>query len=245
MSPRGPGPTARPEGRREGWVFPFPGLSLARTPPVDRPTFWTRALGDPPEVYGERLRFRDDDVWRGVDPTRSKLGAALCRGLRELPIAPGASVLYLGGASGTTASHVADLVGRRGAVYAVEKSPRPFQRLLDVARRWPNLYPVLADVRDPRSYLPWVPPVDALYLDVAQPEQPEIALEHARLFLRRGGGLLFALKVPSLRRRDGGPDPVEATRRTLSRVFDLAPPLGLEPFHRGHVMLTGLYRAGP
>ncbi len=233
----------RSPARREGWAFPFPGLSIARSPPDDRPTFWTRALGNPPEVYGERLRFRDDATWRAIDPTRSKLGAAMCRGLREVPLTPGGKVLYLGGASGTTASHMADLVGRRGGVYVVEKSPRPFQRLLDVAGRWPNLFPILADAHDPRTYLPWVPPVDALYLDIAQPDQVEIALEHARLFLRRGGGLLFALKVPSLRRKEGGAgDPAEQALRGITRVFETDPPLRLEPFHRGHIFITGHYR---
>ena len=227
---------------RDTWTFPFPGLSIARSPPEDRPTFWTRALGDPPDVYGERLRARDDAFWRAIDPFRSKLGAALCKGLRVLPLPPRARVLYLGGATGTTASHVADLVGRKGAVYAVEKSPRAFQRLLGVARRWPNLYPLLADAREPRSYLPWVPPVDTLYLDIAQPEQIDLALTHARLYLRPGGGLLLALKMPSLRRGRPGEDLLAPAVKVLSRAFELARPLPLEPFHRGHHFLTGVYR---
>ncbi|MDE1819946.1 MAG: fibrillarin-like rRNA/tRNA 2'-O-methyltransferase [Euryarchaeota archaeon] len=232
------------ERSRGSWTFPFPGLSLARSPPDDRPTFWTRALGETPEVYGERLREQDDATWRAIDPTRSKLGAALCKGLRELPVPPRGRVLYLGGATGTTASHVADLVGRRGGVYVVEKSPRPFQRLLDVARRWPNLFPILGDAREPRTYLSWVPPVDALYLDISQPEQAEIATDHARLFLRSGGGLVLALKVPSLRKGGGrGPlSPAEEASRSLSRSFDLGPSVSLEPFHRGHFVITGHYR---
>jgi fibrillarin-like pre-rRNA processing protein len=224
-------------------TFPFPGLSVARSPPEDRPTFWTRALGDPPEVYGERVRRSEETVWRAIDPFRSKLGAALCRGLRHLPISPGATVVYLGGASGTTASHVADLIGRKGSVYAVEKSPRPFQKLVEVARRWPNLFPVLGDALVPGSYLPLVPPAQALYLDIAQPEQVDIALTHARLFLSSGGGLVLCLKVPSLRSRGRDPEElVHQSTRALATAFELDRPVGLEPFHRGHVMITGTYR---
>lgn len=230
---------------RQSLEFPYPGLSVARGPPVDRPTYWTRALGDPPEVYGERVRRAEETVWRAMDPHRSKLGAAFCRELRELPLAPGANVLYLGAASGTTASHVADLVGRKGAVYAVEKSPRPFQKLLGVARRWPNLYPILGDALAPQTYLPWIPPCQALYLDIAQPEQVDIAIAHAARFLRGGGGLMMALKVPSLRSQGRTtPELVRHSERLLSRFFEVEPPLNLEPFYRGHYFLTGVYHGG-
>lgn len=43
--------------------------------------------------------------------TRSKLAAAVAGGISEIYIKPGSKVLYLGAASGTTVSHVADIVG--------------------------------------------------------------------------------------------------------------------------------------
>jgi len=47
-------------------------------------------------------------VW---NPFRSKLGAAIVGGIENIYMKPGSKVLYLGAASGTTVSHVADLVG--------------------------------------------------------------------------------------------------------------------------------------
>ena len=47
-------------------------------------------------------------VW---NPFRSKLAAAILGGVDNIHIKPGAKVLYLGAASGTTVSHVADIVG--------------------------------------------------------------------------------------------------------------------------------------
>lgn len=47
-------------------------------------------------------------VW---NPFRSKLAAAILGGVDKIHIKPGAKVLYLGAASGTTVSHVADIVG--------------------------------------------------------------------------------------------------------------------------------------
>ena len=47
-------------------------------------------------------------VW---NPFRSKLAAAILGGVDKIHIKPGAKVLYLGAASGTTVSHVSDIVG--------------------------------------------------------------------------------------------------------------------------------------
>lgn len=52
-------------------------------------------------------------VW---NPFRSKLAAAVLGGCDEIFIKPGAKVLYLGAASGTSVSHVADIVGPTGNV---------------------------------------------------------------------------------------------------------------------------------
>ena len=45
------------------------------------------------------------------NPFRSKLAAAIVGGIENIYMQPGSKVLYLGAASGTTVSHVADLVG--------------------------------------------------------------------------------------------------------------------------------------
>jgi fibrillarin-like rRNA methylase len=53
-------------------------------------------------------------IW---NPFRSKLAAGILGGLETIYMKPGSKVLYLGAASGTSVSHVADIVGPTGAVY--------------------------------------------------------------------------------------------------------------------------------
>ena len=65
---------------------------------------------------------------------------------------PGTKVLYLGAASGTTVSHVSDLVGPEGVVYAVEFSHRPGRDLLNVAKTRTNIVPIIEDARHPLKY---------------------------------------------------------------------------------------------
>ena len=49
--------------------------------------------------------------YRAWNPFRSKLAAAIVGGIEHIHMKPGSKVLYLGAASGTTVSHVSDLVG--------------------------------------------------------------------------------------------------------------------------------------
>ncbi len=215
------------------------GGHLYRREEDRRAEFWTEALGDPPAVYGERIAYVGDRPLRRWDPYRSKLGAALARGWTGPLPSPGERWLYLGAATGTTASHVADLVGREGRVYAVERSLRPFARLLALGGRYPNLLPVLADARRPEAYLDRVPLVDGLYLDVAQPDQVDLALANARLFLRGSGALLLALKTSSMgREKDPRRHRDEAEDR-LEGPFEIEETIALEPFHKRHFLLGG------
>lgn len=202
-----------------------------------RATYWTRGLARPPAVHGERVVYREGLAYRAWDPTRSKLAAALVRSYDGALPSPGEGWLYLGAASGTTASHVADLVGSSGAVYALEKSLRPFARLLRLSERYPNLLPVLGDARDPRSYLPIVPPVEGLYVDVAQPDQVAIALDNARWFLRPNGVLLIALKTSSMGRERSPRAHLDLALDALAEVGEVASSLSLEPLHKRHFFL--------
>ena len=209
----------------------------------DRMELWTETVGTLPPVYGERWRDLEDRTLRAFDPFRAKLAAAVVRDWSgPLPV-PGERWLYLGAASGTTASHVADLLGPGGRLYALERSLRPFARLLDLSERWPNLLPVLADAREPRRYSDLVPPVDGVYVDVAQPDQVDLAVENARLYLARPGAkFLLALKTASMGREAGPSTHLARTERRLEPEFDLDPAVKLDPFHRAHYLVGGVAR---
>ncbi|KAF4376770.1 hypothetical protein F8388_025641 [Cannabis sativa] len=76
----------------------------------------TRNMVPGEAVYNEkRISVQKEDgtkiEYRVWNPFRSKLAAAILGGVDEIWIKPGARVLYLGAASGTTVSHVSDVVG--------------------------------------------------------------------------------------------------------------------------------------
>lgn len=150
------------------------------------------------KVYGEDLVPDGTVEYRLWDPTRSKLGAAVVKGLKKCPIEPGRKVLYLGAASGTTPSHVSDIIGPKGFLYCVEFSPRSTRDLVFLCEKRENMLPILDDARIPRNYANIVDQVDVVYCDVAQPDQGKIIAENAKLFLKKGGYLMLAVKARSI-----------------------------------------------
>ena len=209
----------------------------------EREELWTEAVGRLPPVYGETWVERDGRRLRRFEPARSKLAAAIAADWTGPLPRPGERWLYLGAASGTTASHVADLVGPSGSVYALERSVRPFARLLATSERYPNLLPILGDARVPETYADLVPVVAGLYADVAQPDQAEIVRKNAELLLAgAGAAVLVALKTPSMGREHGPARHRATAESALSGFLDLERAVRLDPFHRGHYMVGGVVR---
>ena len=156
----------------------------------------TRNLAPRRNVYGERLIKFEGVEYRLWDPYRSKLAAAILKGLKKVPVKQGHKVLYLGAASGTTASHVSDIVWEDGYVYCVEFAPRSIRELVNnVSKYRENMAPILADARFPERYLTLVGKVDDIYCDVAQPDQARILISNARMFLKDGGWILSLIHI--------------------------------------------------
>lgn len=181
------------------------------------------------------------DEYRVWDPYRSKLAAAILKGLSMVPVQPGSRVLYLGAASGTTVSHVSDIVGSKGQIYCIEFAQRPFRDLVNnVCRNRPNTTPILGDARFPVRYRSIVPEVDCVYSDVAQPDQARIMAENLDTFLRKEGGFLLAVKARSI---DVARDPrevfIEEARVLEERGYRAKETVRLDPFEMDHCMIAG------
>ena len=75
-------------------------------------------------VYGEKIVKLEDIEYRIWDPFRSRLAGAILKGLKENPIREESNVLYLGASTGTTVSHVSDIIGNKGILFTIEPSVR-------------------------------------------------------------------------------------------------------------------------
>ena len=199
----------------------------------------TKNLATGHSVYGERLiRFQGIE-YRVWDAFRSKLAAAILRGLVTVPIKPGSKVLYLGAASGTTVSHVSDIVGDEGFVYCVEFASRSIRDLINnVCVFRPNTSPILADARLPEQYAALIEKVDDIYCDIAQPEQAAVLANNAKLFLKEDGWIMQAVKSQSIDVTKKPSDVYKEEANVLkNRGFHIAQVVTLEPYDKAHAMI--------
>jgi len=189
-------------------------------------------------VYGEKLVNLNGEEYRLWDPYRSKLAASILKNIKDNPIVPGKHVLYLGAASGTTSSHVSDIVGAKGCVYCIEVSSRPLRDLLVVCGKRPNMLPILADARQPHGYCSLIKKVDVIYQDVAQPDQTEILLANAKSFLQKGGYAMLSIKARSI---DVTKEPREIFRdeiEKLEKEMEIIDAKILDPYEKDHAMIV-------
>jgi fibrillarin-like pre-rRNA processing protein len=179
-------------------------------------------------VYNEQLFTEDDHEYRSWNPFRSKLAAALLKRL-SVPIKNDSKVLYLGAATGTTVSHLSDIL-TDGIVYAVETSPVALTGLLKVCKQRLNIIPILADANHPERYQHLVPPVDLVYQDISQRNQADILSRNIRAYLIPEGTALIMVKARSI---DVALKPKQAyelvatalkqERFVIKKIVDLAP----------------------
>jgi fibrillarin-like rRNA methylase len=198
----------------------------------------TRSLIQNQSVYGERIVKSDDGDYRFWTPRRSKLAAAIKKGLTDMPIQPGSRVLYLGASTGTTVSHVSDIVGPSGTVYAVEFSPRVARGLLKLSKTRSNVIPIVEDARHPERYSSFVGgAIDVVYQDVAQPDQARIHYENLKAFCTYGAWGMLAIKARSV---DSASNVNEVYRQETAFLnqygIEVQEIVRLDPLERDHAM---------
>ncbi|MGQ9624816.1 MAG: fibrillarin-like rRNA/tRNA 2'-O-methyltransferase [Candidatus Bathycorpusculaceae bacterium] len=204
----------------------------------------TKNLTPGRNVYGERLVHYEGVEYRLWDAFRSKLAATILKGVKIVPIKPSHDVLYLGAASGTTASHVSDIVGEGGHVYCVEFASRAMRELVNnVCAYRRNMIPLLEDARLPERYAVFVrSKVDDIYCDIAQPEQAKVLADNADLFLKNSGWVMLAVKAQSI---DVTKEPSEIFRQEVkvleSRGFHIVDIVHLEPYDKAHAMIVAQF----
>jgi len=206
----------------------------------NRRAVYTMNLTPGKRFFAEELVREQGVEFRSWDVSRSKLGAAIKKGISQIGIKDKDLVLYLGAAHGFTPSYVSDLVGNEGFVFCLDNAPRVVRDLVFVCEERVNMAPILADANHPEEYKDLISPqVDVVFQDIAQRNQVGIFLKNCDAYLKRGGFGLLALKARSV---DVAKKPREIFRdvrmqldNSIMVVVDYR---DLEPFERDHAMFV-------
>ena len=191
------------------------------------------------QVYNEKLLDVKGVEYRIWNPFRSKLAASIMNGLKDFPFNKKSDVLYLGVSTGTTISHISDIVGQDGIIFGVEHATRVARDFLDrVASHRKNIVPIIQDARKPEEFFSVYKKVDVVYVDIAQPDQTDIAIENCKLYLKSGGYLFLIIKTRSI---DVTKDPKRVIKneiKKLESLFEIKQTIDLQPYDKDHAMVV-------
>ena len=216
---------------------------------VDKQTFfWIQVEGEKKlatqnlvpgnQVYNEKLVQHKGSEYRIWNPFRSKLAAAIMNDLKNFPFNQKSDVLYLGVSTGTTISHISDIVNQGGTIFGIEHASRVARDFLDrVATHRKNIVPIIQDARRPEEFFSVYKKVDIVYVDIAQPDQTNIAIENCRLYLKSGGYLFLVIKTRSI---DVVKDPkivIKDEIKKLETLFEIKQTIDLYPYDKDHAMV--------
>ena len=144
-------------------------------------------------------------------------------------------VLYLGASTGTTVSHISDII-INGRVYAVEFSPTTAKKLVRLSHQRLNIAPILGDATKPKGYMNLVEKSDLVYCDVAQPTQSELFMKNMNLFAKDDGVGLLMIKARSI---DVVQKPKkifkEQEKKLKEKGFKVIEKVKLEPYEKDHI----------
>jgi len=190
------------------------------------------------QVYNEKLVQYEGVECRIWNPFRSKLAAAIMNGLDDFPFMEKSDILYLGVSTGTTISHISDIVGQSGTIFGIEHASRVARDFLDrVASHRKNIVPIIHDARKPEEFFSVYKKVDAVYVDIAQPDQTDIAIENCKLYLKSGGYLFLVIKTRSI---DVVKDPkgvIKDEIKKLDTLFQIKQTIDLQPYDKDRAMV--------
>ncbi|MHA1241819.1 MAG: fibrillarin-like rRNA/tRNA 2'-O-methyltransferase [Promethearchaeota archaeon] len=191
------------------------------------------------KVYGEKLITFKGDEYREWDPFRSKLAAMILEKPSLEFLTKDLSCLYLGAASGTTISHLSDII-YCGIIYGVEFAERSMRQLIQNTDKRKNIVPILGNANFPESYANSIfTPIDLVYQDVAQPNQAQIAIENCNYYLKDNGFLILAIKSQSIDSVQKSEKIYLQEKRIIEKAgYKIIDSVNIHKYAANHIILT-------
>ena len=196
---------------------------------------YTKSILPGYNVYGEKVLRKGKDEYREWEPRRSKIAAAIMKGSPNIFLRKGHTVLYLGAASGTTVSHISDIVGKEGFIFAIDFAPRVVRDLVFVCKKRKNIAPMLDDAKHPEEYKDMVSKIDIIIQDIAQKNQVDIFLKNVDMFLKKGYAIL-SVKSRSIDVTKKPRQIFNEVRRKLEQNIKIVDSRDLGPYEKDHMI---------
>jgi fibrillarin-like pre-rRNA processing protein len=198
---------------------------------------FTKSINPGKKVYDEIIIKKGTTEYREWNPKKSKLAASILKGAKNIFIRKNDIVLYLGASTGTTVSHVSDIVGEEGMVFAIDFAQRVVRELVFLSMERKNIAPLLENAFHPENYKDKIiSNVDIVFQDIAQKNQVEIFIKNVNMFLKKDGYAILAIKSRSIDVSKKPKEIFKKVREELEKQIIIVDSRILDPFEKDHMI---------
>ena len=192
--------------------------------------------------YKENLVEMNGKQYSIWNPYMSKLAAAIINGMEIFPILKKTKILYLDPTSEKTIKHISDIVGINGKIFVVRNIMKNSKNFLEqIAKNRSNIFTIIPDKTNPARLTGMTEMVDVIYIDIAEHNQTEIAIQNCKNHLRIGGFLMLIVPTKNIDFTSNPSKKNQEERKKLQTSFDIIQEINLTDFFKEYSMVIAKY----
>ena len=185
------------------------------------------------------MNGKQHSIW---NPYMSKLAAAIINGMEIFPILKKTKILYLDPTSEKTIKHISDIVGINGKIFVVRNIMKNSKNFLEqIAKNRSNIFTIIPDKTYPARLTGMTEMVDVIYIDIAEHNQTEIAIQNCKNHLRIGGFLMLIVPTKNIDFTNNPSKKNQEERKKLQTSFDIIQEINLTDFFKEYSMVIAKY----
>ena len=185
------------------------------------------------------MNGKQHSIW---NPYMSKLAAAIINGMEIFPILKKTKILYLDPTSEKTIKHISDIVGINGKIFVVRNIMKNSKNFLEqIAKNRSNIFTIIPDKTNPARLTGMTEMVDVIYIDIAEHNQTEIAIQNCKNHLRIGGFLMLIVPTKNIDFANNPSKKNQEERKKLQTSFDIIQEINLMDFFKEYSMVIAKY----
>ncbi len=192
--------------------------------------------------YEENLVEMNGKQYSIWNPYTSKLAAAIINGMEIFPILKKTKILYVDPATEKTVKHISDIVGINGKIFVVRNIMKNSKNFLEqIAKNRSNIFTIIPDKTNPARLTGMTEMVDVIYIDIAEHNQTEIAIQNCKNHLRIGGFLMLIVPTKNIDFANNNSKKNQEERKKLQTSFDIIQEINLTDFFKEYSMVIAKY----
>ena len=194
------------------------------------------------KIYNEKLIEIDGKQYNIWNPYTSKLAAAIVNGMEIFPILKKTQILYFDTTVDKTLNHISDIIGVNGRIFVVRDIIENSKKFLeDDSNNRTNVVSITQEKNGvPAKFAPNIETVNVVYVDIAQNNETDIAIQNCKNYLINGGFLMLVVPTRKIDAINPNRQNLEE-RQKLQSSFEIIQQINLTDFFKEHSMIIAKY----